>query len=87
MENDLRVALTYLKSYPLVDSSRIGVTGFCVGGGLTFFAACKLSDEIAAAASFYGMVLDEWIDAAKDIAVPIYLFFGGGDLLISGDRI
>lgn len=87
MENDLRAALTYLKSYPSVNPERIGVTGFCLGGGLTFFAACQLSSEIAAASPFYGMVLDEWIDAVKDITVPVHLFFGGQDPFISSDRI
>jgi carboxymethylenebutenolidase len=87
MENDLRAALAYLKSDPLANPHHIGVTGFCLGGGLTFFTACKLSDEIAAAAPFYGMVLDEWIEAVKDITVPVYLFFGGQDSFISGDRI
>ena len=87
MENDLRAALTYAKSSSLVNPDRIGVTGFFLGGGLAFFTACKLSDEIAAAASFYGMVLDEWIETVNDITVPIYLFFGGQDPFISGDRI
>lgn len=63
------------------------VTGFCLGGGLTFFTACQLSHEIAAAALFYGMVPDEWIDAVKEITVSGYLFFGGQDRFISGDRI
>ncbi|MGV0029124.1 hypothetical protein [Phormidesmis priestleyi] len=40
-----------------------GLTSHIRDGGLTFFTACKLSDEIAAVASFYGMVLDEWIEA------------------------
>ncbi|NDJ17936.1 dienelactone hydrolase family protein [Myxacorys almedinensis] len=87
MENDLQAALTYLKSQPTVNPDRIGVTGFCLGGGLTFLTACKFSNEIAAAAPFYGMVLDEWIDAVKDITVPIMLFFGGRDPFISSDRI
>ncbi|MEC4816057.1 MAG: dienelactone hydrolase family protein [Scytonema sp. PMC 1069.18] len=87
MENDIRAALAYIKSHPAVNPHRIGVTGFCLGGGLTFFTACKLSNEIAAAAPFYGMVADEWIDAVKDITVPVYLFFGGRDPFISGDRI
>jgi carboxymethylenebutenolidase len=87
MENDIRAALAYIKSHPAVNPDRIGVTGFCLGGGLTFFTACKLSNEIAAAAPFYGMVADEWIDAVKDITVPVYLFFGGRDSFISGDRI
>jgi carboxymethylenebutenolidase len=87
MENDIRAALAYIKSHPKVNPDRIGVTGFCLGGGLTFFTAVKLSDEIAAAAPFYGMVADEWIDAVKDITVPVYLFFGGRDPFIGSDRI
>jgi carboxymethylenebutenolidase len=87
IENDLRAALAYIKSHPLVKVNRVGVTGFCLGGGLTFLTACKLSNEIAAAAPFYGMVLDAWIEAIKDITVPVYLFFGGQDPFISGDRI
>lgn len=87
MESDLRAVIAYLKSHPLVHSSHIGVTGFCLGGGLTFYTACKLSNEIAVAAPFYGMVLDEWIEAIKDISVPVYLFFGGQDPFISRDRI
>lgn len=87
MENDIRAALAYIKSHPEVHPDRIGVTGFCLGGGLTFFTAVKFSDEIAAAAPFYGMVADEWIDAVPDITVPIYLFFGGRDPFIPIDRI
>jgi dienelactone hydrolase len=63
------------------------VTGFCLGGGLTFFTACKFSGAIAAAALFYGMVLDEWIEAIPNITVPVYLFFGGADPFISHERI
>ena len=87
MENDIRAALAYVKSHSEVNPHRVGVTGFCLGGGLTFFTACKLSNEIAAAASFYGMVSDDWVDAVKDITVPIYLFFGGRDPFIPGERI
>jgi carboxymethylenebutenolidase len=87
MENDLKAALTYLKTLANGYVDRIGVTGFCLGGGLSFLTACRFSSEIAAVAPFYGMVLDEWIDAIKDITVPTYLFFGGRDLFIPGDRI
>jgi len=87
MEEDIEAALTYLKSRPDVYPDKVGLTGFCLGGGLTFFAACKLSNQITAAAPFYGMVLDEWIDAVKNIEVPVYLFFGGADPFISLERI
>ncbi|MGJ3245192.1 MAG: dienelactone hydrolase family protein [Elainellaceae cyanobacterium] len=87
VEQDLKAAIAYLKTRPEVDPNRIGVTGFCLGGGLTFLAACRCSSEIAAAAPFYGMVLDEWIEAVKDITVPMMLFFGGQDPFIGRDRI
>lgn len=87
IEEDIQAALRYLKSRVDVCSHRVGVTGFCLGGGLTFLSACQLSDEIAAAAPFYGMVADEWIEAVKDITVPVYLFFGGVDPFIGRDRI
>ncbi|MBF2036915.1 MAG: dienelactone hydrolase family protein [Leptolyngbyaceae cyanobacterium T60_A2020_046] len=77
----------YLKSHPAVTPAHIGVTGFCLGGGLTFFAACYFSGEIAAAAPFYGMVLDEWIDAIPQITVPLYVFHGGLDPFIPLERI
>ncbi|MBE9168604.1 dienelactone hydrolase family protein [Pleurocapsales cyanobacterium LEGE 06147] len=87
MEEDIRAALAYVKSRSNVYPDRVGVTGFCLGGGLTFFTACKFSAEISAAAPFYGMVLDEWIEAVKNITVPIYLFFGGVAPFIPRDRI
>ena len=87
MEEDIRAALAYIKSRLDVYPNRIGVTGFCLGGGLTFLTACKFSAEIAAAAPFYGMVLDEWIEAVKNITVAVYLFFGGADPFIGRDRI
>lgn len=87
VEQDLEAAIAFLKSHSSVDRNRIGVTGFCLGGGLTFLAACRFSADIAAAAPFYGMVLDEWIEAVKDITVPVMLFFGGQDPFIGRDRI
>lgn len=86
VEEDIRAAIAYVKSQPNV-SSKVGVTGFCLGGGLTFLAACKLSGEIAAAAPFYGTVLDEWIEAMPNITVPIYLFHGGVDPFIPLEHI
>jgi carboxymethylenebutenolidase len=87
MKEDIGAALAYLKSLPDVRPNRIGVTGFCLGGGLAFFTACRLSAEIAAAAPFYGMVLDEWIEAVKDVTVPVHLFFGGADPFIPPERV
>lgn len=87
IEDDLEAAIAYLKSRPEVDPNCIGVTGFCLGGGLSFLSACRFSADLAAAAPFYGMVLDEWIEAVQDITVPMMLFFGGNDPFIGRDRI
>ncbi|MGF1568471.1 MAG: dienelactone hydrolase family protein [Nodosilinea sp.] len=87
IEDDLKAAIAHLKSRSEVDPDYIGVTGFCLGGGLTFLTACRFSADIAAAAPFYGMVLDEWIEAVKDITVPMMLVFGGQDPFIGRDRV
>jgi carboxymethylenebutenolidase len=34
--------------------TKVGITGFCMGGGLALMAACLRPDAIAAAAPFYG---------------------------------
>jgi dienelactone hydrolase len=87
LERDLRAALAWLKARPDVDGERIGVTGFCLGGGVTFFCAVTLSSEIAAAAGFYGMVPNEWLERVDAIEVPLLLFFGGLDPYIPLGRV
>ncbi|MDV3002405.1 MAG: Carboxymethylenebutenolidase (plasmid) [Chroococcopsis gigantea SAG 12.99] len=87
VEADLEAAIAFVRSQPDVLPERVGVTGFCLGGGLTFLAACKFSEKIAAAASFYGMVLDEWVEVVSDITVPVYLFYGGRDPFIPAERV
>lgn len=42
---------------------------------------------MAAAAPLYDMVLDEWLESARDITVPVYWFFAGIDSFIPSDRI
>jgi len=84
---DIRTALRFLRSSGGVMSGKIGVTGFCMGGGFTFLTACELSADIAAAAPFYGMVQDEWIQAVQTVTVPMYLFFGGADPFIPSARV
>jgi carboxymethylenebutenolidase len=85
--DDVRAALGFLKRSDDVLAGKIGVTGFCMGGGFTFLTACELSSEIAAAAPFYGMVQDEWIEAIHRVTVPVYLFFGGADPFIPPTRV
>ena len=57
---DVRGAVQFLKTR----SSKVGVTGFCMGGALTLLALCT-SPEIDAGVVWYGCPPLEYIDATK----------------------
>jgi carboxymethylenebutenolidase len=50
---DFRDGMAYLQSQPSVRAERIGMIGFCFGGGVTWRCA-TLIPELSAAAPFYG---------------------------------
>src|SRR5690242_17515079 len=50
---DLAGAIDYLAARPEVTSKKIGTIGFCMGGALSLFAACK-NPEVGACVVFYG---------------------------------
>ena len=59
---DIRGAVQYLKTR----STKVGVTGFCMGGALTLLSVC-MAPEIDAGVVWYGCPPLEYIDAAKKI--------------------
>jgi len=63
---DVRGAVQFLKGS---GSSRVGVTGYCMGGALTLLAAVFVP-EVDAAVPYYGYPPLEFIDASK-ITAPL----------------
>lgn len=50
---DLQTSLAYLETMPGVDPTRLGVIGFCMGGGYALQLAC-VDDRLKVGAAFYG---------------------------------
>jgi carboxymethylenebutenolidase len=74
---DLNATVAYLKSVPEADATRIGVTGFCMGGSYALMLPC-VNVEIKAAAPFYGQVPNPDTPIQK-LACPVLYFYGEDD--------
>jgi carboxymethylenebutenolidase len=77
---EIGAAARYLKAMDSVNPKRVGVVGWCLGGGLSLSAAAENGD-IAAAVCFYGQPLSE-ADTAR-LRVPILGLFASEDHGIS----
>ena len=51
--------------------TKVGVTGFCMGGGLALMAACLRPDAIAAAAPFYGGMRPDTVIEWNNLAAVV----------------
>jgi len=85
--DDMRATLAYLRDRSDVADSKVGVTGFCMGGRLTFLSACALPNDVAAAAPFYGGGIVGHLGQANAIQCPLQLFFGDRDAFIPTDQV
>ena len=82
---DVGGAIAYLERQPFVRADRVGITGFCMGGRVTFLAACELPDKIKAAAPFYGGGIP--IEKTAKLRAPLLAFFGEDDPFIPLDTV
>ena len=84
--SDISAAVAHLQAQPFVRGDRVGITGFCMGGRISFLSACNLS-TIKAAAPFYGGGIGGLLDQAGGIKCPMLLFFGDQDPFIPNDEV
>src|SRR3954447_4870945 len=50
---DMAGAVRYLRAHDAVTSDGVGVTGFCMGGGLALWLATLVPDDVLAVAPYY----------------------------------
>jgi carboxymethylenebutenolidase len=61
---DMAGAVDYLKGHDAVTGRGIGVTGFCMGGGLALWLATLRPDDVKAVVPYYGLI--PWPAAQPD---------------------
>ena len=78
---DLMGAESYIKKQSYVQPNKIGVIGFCWGGGKAFLFTTE-SKDLAAAVIYYGPIPQN-LDAVKNISAPVLGNYGELDKPIS----
>ena len=80
---DVNTTMGFLRSHPGIDGERIGITGFCMGGRVTWLAAASNSHFKAAVPYYGGNIMVPWgepektpFELAENIPCPILFHFG-----------
>ncbi|HEX6312126.1 MAG TPA: dienelactone hydrolase family protein [Acidimicrobiia bacterium] len=77
---DMAGAVDYLKGHGAVTGDGVGVTGFCMGGGLALWLATLRPDDVKAAVPYYGVI--PWPAAQPDwskLRAPVQGHYAEGD--------
>jgi carboxymethylenebutenolidase len=77
---DMKAAVDYLQDLPTILGDRIGVIGFCFGGGMVWLLAAS-NPEIRAAVLFYGRAPD--LEAMASLNASVLGIFGAEDSRIN----
>ena len=82
---DVSATIELLRRHPTVRGDRIGITGFCLGGRITYMMAAS-NPALKAAGAFYpGNTMVSWgdgptpFDRTADIGCPVMGLFGEDD--------
>ena len=80
---DIRGGINHVRS---LTGSPVGIIGFCMGGGLSLFAACENGDSVAACIDFYGGSRPIKPDLTK-LTAPVLGIFGGRDASVPPQEV
>ncbi len=92
--SDLDAAVAFAKASGKGDTSRLGVTGFCWGGRITWLYAAH-NPDVKAAVAWYGRLVGSAsantprnpVDIAADLKAPVLGLYGGKDQGIPLDTV
>jgi carboxymethylenebutenolidase len=82
---DLAAAVRYLKDDAGTTGATVGTVGFCMGGALSLYAACR-NPEVGACVVFYGGHPAVKPDLAA-LRAPVLGFFAGRDTFVSPSAV
>ena len=68
LRTDLLNSARYLRNHSL-STKKLGVTGFCYGGGIVNYLAATLGNEMQAGAPYYGVAADT--ESVRNIKAPL----------------
>jgi len=77
---DFRSGWSYLQGLPNADVQRVGMVGFCFGGGVTWLMATRMP-ELRAAVPFYGP--HPAVENVPDIQAAVLAIYAGNDQRIN----
>ncbi len=85
---DMGGAVDYLLASDEVRGDGVGVTGFCMGGGLALVLATQRPDAVKACVPWYGLI--PWPDAQPDwsaLQAPVRGHYAEGDGFFGPDKV
>ena len=75
--DDVRAALETLRARPETKGRKVGITGYCWGGFVTYLSTCRLKPD--AASAYYGGGIVNFLAEADQIRAPVQFHFGEKD--------
>jgi carboxymethylenebutenolidase len=81
---DITETVKALRSRPEV-VGKVGALGFCLGGRLAYLSAARAGVDCAV--GYYGVTIDEYLEDAKKIKVPLVLHFAANDKYAPMDKV